>query len=187
MRCIHTADSSGHTAVLAQCIAQQKTGHAEFHPAFRFMILYQVIMNLDKSFLPIIIICIDDHKGLLHKFLTAQNRLAGPPWLCPSLRLCKSCRQIVHLLKGVNGLDALLHPVPDHFPEILLQILPDDEYDLVKTCLHGIMNGIVNDDLPGRSDRLQLFDSPSKTAANSCCHDDQCCLFHISLLCIYFL
>ena len=111
------------------------------------MVLHQIIMYLYKRFFSIVVIRVDHRKWFPYQFFTAENGLTRPPGLCPSLWLCKTPRQIIQLLECICRLYALLHPFADHFPEVFFQIFPYDKHDFIKPCFHGIMNGIINDNL----------------------------------------
>ena len=55
--------------------------------------------------------------------------------------------------------------------EIFLQIFSDNKDNLVESGFQCIMNGIIHDDLTGRSYGLQLLDATSETTADTCRHD----------------
>ena len=59
----------------------------------------------------------------------------------------------------------------DNLFELLLDILTDDKYHMVKASFKRIMDGIIHDNMPRIIHRLQLFDSRSEAAANTSCHD----------------
>ena len=55
-------------------------------------------------------------------------------------------------------------------PELLLETLPDDEHDLVKPGVCGVINRIVQQRLLVRPQQSQLFQTP-EAGAHSGCHD----------------
>ena len=124
----------------------------------------------------VVIIGIDDHKGLPDQFPAAEYRLTGSPRLGPCFSFFKTIRQIRQLLIGISHRTDLFNPVADDFFKILFQILPDDEYHLIESGFQGIMNRIVHDDFSRWAHSFQLLDSASISAADSSGHDDQCCV-----------
>ena len=146
------------------------------------MISDQPVMKTDKRFLSVIIVGIDDGKGLMDHIFGGDNRLTGAPGFYAVRRSGEILRKIVQLLERVGHLNLLFHAISDDVSEILLQILPNNEHDAVKARLDGIVNRVIHDDLPAGSHRLQLFDSLAESASDSRCHNGQCCFFHTSLL-----
>ena len=180
---VHAADAAGDSPVVAESVSENKAGHGDLLNArFSLMISDQPVMKTDKRFLSVIIIGIDDGKGLMDHIFGGDNRLTGAPGFYAVRRSGEILRKIIQLLERVGHLNLLFHAISDDVSEILLQILPDNEHDAVKARLDGIVNRVIHDDLPAGSHRLQLFDSLAESASDSCCHNGQCCFFHTSLL-----
>ena len=100
-------------------------------------------MNRLETFLAIIIVCIDHNKRGLDDLLCGKHCLTGSPRLCTAFR--QSARNIVNILKsvvysyimsGANSCDT----ITDYLFELLLDILTDNKYHMVKACLNCIMN-----------------------------------------------
>ena len=165
----HTA---GNSPVLAQGIGKHKAAHADIINIRGLIhLIYHVIMDTAKALLSVIIICIDHKEGAVHHSLDGQHGLACSPGLRASWCHLIALRKIADLLIGIFHRDQLLDPVADDLLKILFQVLSDNEYDLVKSGLHCIVNGVVHNDLTARAHRRQLLDSSAKTAADSGCHD----------------
>ena len=103
--------------------------------------------------------------------LRAQNRLARSPWFRPVCRLLISFRKIGKFLIRVLYRGNLLDPSPYDLLKVLLQVLPDNEHDLVKSGFQRVMNRIVHDNLTTGSYRLQLLDSAAEPASDACRHN----------------
>ena len=76
-------------------------------------------------------------------FFAASTCLTSSPRLCTTFR--QSSRDILNILEsvvysyimsGANSCD----PITDYLFEFLLNILTDNKYHMVKTCLNGVMN-----------------------------------------------
>ena len=143
-------------------------------------------MHLYVGFFSVVVICIDNSEWLGKDFLCCQYSVSGSPWLGTVRRFCKIARKIVDLLECISNFCNVGDTVSDHFFEFIFKVFADDKYDLVESCLQCIMDGIVHNDLALRAYRCKLLDSFSKTAADTGCHDHQCCLFHFRILLIYY-
>ena len=129
-------------------------------------------MDFDICFLTVIIICINYHEWLVKNCLCSKDCLPCSPWFCTVCRFLKSFREIIQRLEYIFHITDFLDTVSDNSTEIFLQVFSDNENNFIKTCLYCIMNGIIHNDLAGRSYRLQLLDSSSETASNSSCHNN---------------
>ena len=169
---VHLAYSAGNSAVFTQCVSQDKSAHADIeYLRFRIHLIHHVLVDLLKSLFSIIIVRIDDDKWLMDHLLRAQNRLARSPWFRPVCGLLISSRKIGKFLIRVLYRGNLLDPSPYDLLKVLLQVLPDDEHDLVKSGLQRVMNRIVHDNLTTGSYRLQLLDSAAEPASDACRHN----------------
>ena len=142
------------------------------------MLLYKVVVQFYERIFSVIVISIDNSKRLFYKTFAGKNGLAGSPRFGTAFRFCKACRQIIELLECIFHLCDFADAVADDFLEIFLQILADDEDYFVEAGFQCIVDGIIHDDLPVWSYWLKLFDSLSKSAADSGCHDHKCCFLH---------
>ena len=165
---IHLADTTSHTTIIRQRILQHKASHA------RLSAIHQILMDGLEAFLAIVIISIDDDKRSLDDLLRYKHSLTGSPRLCPAF--WQSSRDIIDILESIvnsyimrraNGGNA----IADDFFELLLDILADDKYYMIETCLNCIMDGIIHDNVIGSVYRFQLFNSCSEATADSGCHD----------------
>ena len=137
-------------------------------------------MYFNICFFSIVVICIDYSEWLGKDFLCCQYSVTCSPWFGTVCRFLKVSWKIVDLLECVSNFCDLLDTVANDSAEFVLNIFTDDKYHFVESCFQCIMDGIVHDDLALRSYRCELLDTFSKTASNSCCHDYQCCLLHIT-------
>ena len=150
------------------------------------LLLNQIIMNLDISLFAIVVICIDYHKRLIKNGFGGEYSLTGSPRFCTVCRFFKSFRKVIQRLECIGNFCDFLNSLSDHTAEFFLQILADNKYNLVKSSLQCIMDRIIHNDLSIRSYWCKLFDSFSKTAANSGCHDYKCGFFHLRFLPLFF-
>ena len=119
-------------------------------------------MNLYKCFLAVVIVCIDNNKGLVYYVLAAEYCLTGAPWLCSAFGNGKAVREVVKLLKCIFNLAYFLYSVAYNRLEILLKVVSYNKYNLVEACLQGIMYGIIHNNFTIRSYRLQLLDTAAE-------------------------
>jgi len=99
------------------------------------VLLYQEIMHFFKTFFSIVIVCIDDSKRCVDHALAAQKSLAGAPWFGAAVRNGKSVRQSGQILKGIRSVCDFRDAIPDDASEVLFDILADDKYDFIESCL----------------------------------------------------
>ena len=96
--------------------------------------------------------------------------MAGAPGLGPPLGDSVSLRQFVQFLINVFHRDFLRGPVADGLLEIRLDGPLDDKHDFAETLPDGVVDGIVDDHLPGGAHRSELLES-SEAAAHTGGHD----------------
>ena len=94
-------------------------------------------MNLDKSFLAIVVVSIDNGERLLDDILAGQNCLAGAPGFATLSGNFVPGGDGVLLLESIGNLNAqvgtgLFNAVADGFLESLLNVVADDKDNLVK-------------------------------------------------------
>ena len=70
---VHLADATGHATIIRQRVLQHKARHTGLAT------IHQILMDGLKSFLAIVIICIDDDKRSLDDLLRCQHSLTGSP------------------------------------------------------------------------------------------------------------
>ena len=137
------------------------------------------------SFLSIVVVRVDDGEGAVDQAVAGQNGLAGAKGFLSSCRLYKAAGKRIHGLEGIGHFHAplcadLFDPFSDNFHEILFNIPADHKYDLVKAGFHGVIDGIIHDDLSVYAHGLQLLDAAAESGSDSGCHNDQCS-FHCAL------
>ena len=99
-------------------------------------------MDCLKSFLAIVIICIDDYKRCIENLLCRKHSLTGSPRLCTACR--KFSRNIVDILESivhsyiVSGTNRC-NAIADDLFELFLNILTDDKYYMIEAGLNRIM------------------------------------------------
>ena len=107
--------------------------------------------------------------------------MSRSPGLHPAFRRLEALRQIFHLLESIFHLNSLLHAVSDGPFKILLILLLNDKDDLLKPCLHCIIDGKVHDDMSVRIHRINLLQT-AVAASHACCHNDEYWFLHFSFL-----
>ena len=154
--------------MIGQRILQHKTSHTGLAA------IHQILMDSPEALLAIVIVRINHNERCVENLLRCKHSLSGSPRLRSSFR--QNPRDIVNILKSIihgyimrraNGGNA----ITDHLFKFLLNLLADNKYHMVEACLNGIMDGIVYDNMTSIIDRLQLFDSCSKAAADTSSHD----------------
>ena len=131
-------------------------------------------MDSLKALLAVVIVCIDNNKRRIDNFFSSKHGLTGSPRLCTTFR--QNSWDIVDILESVvysyivSGANRG-NTITDDLFEFFLDILADDKYYMVETSLNRIMNRVIYDDMSSIIHWLQLFDSCSKTAADSSRHD----------------
>lgn len=106
-----------------------------------------------------------------------QDRVAGPPGLHTALRHRISGGQVVLLLEGTADLHSqsaadLPESVTYDLIEVLFNILPDYEHDLPEACLHGIMNGVIDNDRAIGAHRAELLYAAPESRTYTGCHNN---------------
>ena len=89
--------------------------------------------------------------------------------------------QIIQLLKSVVYLQLLFQPGAHHFLEIFFNGVLDDKDDLFKAGAHGVVDGVVQNDLAVGADGIDLLQS-AVTGTHAGGHNDQNGLFHRGIL-----
>src|SRR5699024_2268487 len=173
------ADATGNAAIVRQGIFEHKTRHAGLSPAC------QIVMDLAEAVFAVIVIGVDDDKGGMDQLFGRQDRLAGAPGLgAPFGKLAGDIMQVLESVvhrNAVIGTDSS-HAVPDGLPERSLDVFTNYKNNMVEASLHGVMDGIVHNDMPAGVHRFQLLDAAAKAGANACGHDEQSCVHVFSFL-----
>ena len=107
--------------------------------------------------------------------------MAGAPRFLAAFGDAVSRGQGVELLERVFHGDAFFPFRADRLAECLLDVAPDHEHDLIEPALHGVVDGIVEDDLAVRPDRVDLLES-AVAASHSGGEHHQRHFFHVELL-----
>ena len=141
MTCIirHT-DASGHSAILTQSIFQRKSRHRQGYLSVLMFSRNQKIMQLNKCFLSIIVVCIDNHKRLFHDILTSQNRLSCTPRFHTPHWDFIPFWQILQFLINILDRHDLRQSIPDHFFKFFFNRLADHKNYLCKSCFFCIID-----------------------------------------------
>ena len=105
--------------------------------------IHQILMDGLEAFLAIVIICINHNERSLDDLLRCEHSLTGSPRLCPTCR--KFSRNIVNILKCVVhsyivGLANGGNAITDDLFKLLLNILANNKYYMVETCLNRIVD-----------------------------------------------
>ncbi|MPM84040.1 hypothetical protein SDC9_131111 [bioreactor metagenome] len=104
--------------------------------------------------------------------------MCGSPGLYAVFRHGKARGQHgVRLLKNIAHLHVLFCAAADDIVEILFDSSVDDEDNLLKACLHRVVERIVHDDLAVASDGVYLLE-PAITAAHAGGHDNKSRFLH---------
>ncbi len=159
----------------------QKIPHHGILIFVRVLMRRQEIIDHLKRLLSVVIIRVDDGKGTVHQRQTGQHCMSRSPGLPPAFRHLEALRQIFHLLESIFHFDPLLHAVSDGLFKILLILLLNDKDDLLKPCLHCIIDGKVHDDVSVRIHRINLLQT-AVAASHTCCHNDEYWFLHFSFL-----
>ena len=131
-------------------------------------------MNSLKTFLAVVIVCIDHNERGINHIFSSKHSLTGSPRLCPAF--WQSSRDIVNILKSIvnsyimrraNGGNA----ITDDLFEFLLNILTYNKYYMIETSFNRIMNRVIHDDMTSIIHWFQLLNSCSEATANTGCHD----------------
>ena len=149
------------------------------------VVLLQKVVQRHIRLLAVVVVGVDDGKGLVQDVAAGQHRLAGAPGFGAACGQGGARRQVVQRLVGVGHLHAqagadLLDAVADDLAERLLNVAADDKDDLVKAGLDGVVDGVVHQDLAVGAHRRQLLDAAAVAGADAGRHNDQCC-FHSSI------
>ena len=102
--------------------------------------LCHVIVNPAKSFPSVIIICINHKERSVYHTLHRKDRLACTPWFGPPGRHFITGRKVLQFLVCVLHRKEFLYSVSYDFLKIFFQISPDNEYYLIKSRFHGIVD-----------------------------------------------
>ena len=133
--------------------------------------------KLRKRITSIEVIRIDGGERLLHDIAGSTDGMRGSPGFGAICRNGERLREVVDILEAVfNGKNAFVFRT-DLLLEFGLEILADDEHNLAESCAVRVENGIVEDSLSGRTDRIDLLQS-AIAGPHACCENYEC-RFHI--------
>ncbi len=93
--------------------------------------------------------------------------MACTPGFFPPLGRCISGWQVCNILIHVLDGDCIGKSISDRFFEFSLDILSDNKNHFAKSGPDGIVDGIIDYELPVRSHRVDLLQT-AVTAAHSC-------------------
>ena len=160
---IGLAHAAGDIAVLGQRVFQQVARHGKmlFFAVLRF---FEKFRQKTKALSAIVVVGIDDGERPVHDTCAAENRVSCAPRLFAPFGNGEACGQAVKLLENIldrrNGGNA----VADVLLEFFLDRVLDHKNDLAEARFKGIVDGIVDDKLAGRTDRGELFQTAEATA-----------------------
>ena len=136
------------------------------------MRLAEKIMQKPECLFTVIVICVDNNKGCVHRTFAGQNCLTGSPGFGSSFRNREAFRKLVKFLINIFHRYILGNPVSDDFFKFFFYRVPDNKNHFVKTGFFGIVNGVINDDFPVVIHFGKLFNPRSEATADSGCHND---------------
>ena len=132
-------------------------------------------MDFAEAVFAVIIIGVDDDKGGVDQIFGRQYCLAGAPGLgAPFGKLAGDIMQVLESVvhrNAVSGTDSS-HAVPDGLPERSLDVFTNYKNNMVEASLHGIVDGIVHNDMSAGVHGFQLFNAAAKTRADACGHNE---------------
>ena len=82
-------------------------------------------------------------------------------------------------MSGADRSDA----VSDDLSKLSLDVPADHKNDMVETCLDGVVDRIVHDDVAAGVHRFQLLDAAAKARADTGGHDEQSRVHTFPFLC----
>ncbi len=120
----------------------------------------------------------------VYMLCSTENSMASAPWLHSSLDLN---RHIGYFLISIGNfhterLAEFLYPIADHGPEICLNIMPNDEYELIKSGSYRIVDAVVDDKMSVVINWCKLFYASAKPGADARCKDYEGLHYMIRLL-----
>ena len=134
--------------------------------------LGQEIGQQAEAFPAIIIVGVDDGEGLLHRIAAAEDRVAGAPGFGAPFGHGEALWQSVQLLIDIRHRNLPGNAVANMFLKGFLDFLLDDEHHPAKPGGDGVVNGIIDDQLPAGTDGRNLLES-TEPAAHTGGHDNQ--------------
>ena len=144
----------------------------------------QVVVDHPEGLGAVVVVRVDDGKGPVDQLPGAEHRLPGAKGLGPAFRHGVGGGQVLQRLEGVLHLHQVGQPVPDHLPEVGLVLLADDEDHLFKTGAPGVVDRVVDDDLPARAHGVELLHSAVAAAHPGSQHDQYGFVHKSVLLCL---
>ena len=109
--------------------------------------LFQMVHHGLKGAGAIVVVRIDDGKGLMDQVLGRQNGLHRTQGLGALSGDGAARRQVVQFLEGVFHFHTALDHIAHQLAEAVLKVMLNDKHDLVEACLHGIVDGVEHQHL----------------------------------------
>ena len=146
------------------------------HAVTEFVVILcgrQVIIHFAKCICAVEVIRVDNgDRTAGSQLLCTPHCMRGAERLLTALRCGQTVRQIVERLISVVHLHEAARLFADGVLERLVQLGTDDEYHAVKACTVCIVDGIIEQNLSVRTDRVDLLES-AVARAHTCRHDHQ--------------
>ena len=139
------------------------------------MVAAEIIVDLLIDALAVVIVGVDDGEGGINELLGGKHGLTGAPGFGPSFG--QGAGDVRQGLEAVAYLYTVgkaerLDPIADDLPEIFLDILADNKENLVKSCLDGVVDGVIHNNMAGSVYAGQLLDAAAVPAADARRHND---------------
>ena len=134
--------------------------------------LFKLCVKLDKGFLAVIVVGVDDYERLVYNALAAVDCVTVTPGFHSVSGALKALGQAVKLLVYIVNVDLRLYSVADHTVERFTDILSDNENDLVKAGLLCVVYRIVHNYLAAGTEWFKLLDTAFETASETRCEND---------------
>ena len=169
---VNLTDAAGDGAVLGECVSETEADHREFGYAWVGDI--EELGEAAEGVSAVEIVGVDDGEGAVHDATGAPDGVAGAPGFHAVRRRSEAGWEVVGLLKGVADFEAGVGGVAraDAGAEGFLEVTADDEDDLGKAGLAGVVNGVVEDGLAAGAERVHLLEA-AVAAAQAGGEDDE--------------
>ena len=139
----------------------------------RIRISCKTVCEQSISAPPVEIIRVDCGERFGDFFRGTQNRVPRSPRLGAFFRSPERSGELVQFLESVFHLDFIFPFRADVLAERLFDVVTDHENDFAESAFERIVNGIVQNDFAGRTDRINLLES-AVTASHSGGEHQQC-------------
>ena len=169
---VNLADAAGDGTMLRERVAEAEADHGEFGSARVGDV--EELGEAAERVGAVEIVGVDDGEGAIHDTTGAPDGVASAPGFFATRRRGEPGGQVVGLLEGVADFEARVGGVArsDAGAERFLEVAADYEDDLGKAGLAGVTDGIVEDGLAVRAERVHLLEA-AVAAAQAGGEDDE--------------